>query len=243
MKRDYALETVAGINQPADVQKKCEKNEQNFCRGNSGLTGTALQTKAEAMFETLEDVRTDCLNRLIRAPRDRKSPMHTPVIITGDVDARVMVLRAFDAQAWRLRLHTDARAPKAQVIAGDPRIGLLFYDKGAKIQIRVRGQGAIVTTGPEVDAAWAASTNFARRCYLGDGPGSGANGPTSGLPAEFEGAEPDDAQLIPARENFALLLVTLTALDWLYLAHTGHVRAQFSREDAAGDWTGRWVTP
>ena len=34
----------------------------------------------------------------------------------------------------------------------------------------------------------------------------------------------------------------LTALDWLYLAHTGHVRAQFARA-ATGDWEGRWVSP
>jgi 3-hydroxyisobutyrate dehydrogenase len=195
------------------------------------------------MFETIEDVRSDCLNRLIRAPRDRKSPMHTPVVVTGDVDARVMVLRAFDAQGWRLRLHTDARAPKAKVVAEDSRVALLFYDKSAKIQIRARGMGEIVTTGPDVDAAWAASTNFARRCYLGDGPGAASATPTSGLPPEFEGFEPDDAQLIPARKNFALLMVRLTALDWLYLAHTGHVRAQFTRDGGGGEWQGHWVAP
>ena len=195
------------------------------------------------MFEALDDCLADCRNRLIRAPRDRKAPMHTPVVVTGDVDARVMVLRAFDASAWTLRLHTDARAPKAQVIAADPRVAVLFYDKGAKIQIRARGAGAILREGAEVDAAWAASTNFARRCYLGEGPGAGAEGPTSGLPPEFEGVEPDDAQLVPARENFALLKITLTSLDWLYLAHTGHVRAQFTRGEGAAAWEGRWVSP
>lgn len=195
------------------------------------------------MFETLDDVRTDFINRLIRAPRDRKSPMHAPVIVTGDVDARVMVLRAFDTATFTLRLHTDARAPKAQVIAADPRIAVLFYDKGAKIQIRARGRGQILTTGPQVDSAWAASTNFARRCYLGEEPGAASDAPTSGLPSEFEGEEPNDSQLIPARENFSLLLITITALDWLYLAHTGHVRAQFARAPDSPDWQGHWVAP
>lgn len=194
------------------------------------------------MFETLDDVLTDCRNRLIRAPRDRKSPMHTPVIVTGDVDARVMVLRAFDTTSWALRFHTDSRAPKAQVVAADSRIAVLFYDKGAKIQIRARGTGAILTRGDEVDRAWASGTNFARRCYLGEGPGTASDTPTSGLPPEFEGVEPDDAQLVPARENFALLRIALTAFDWLYLAHTGHVRAQFARADT-GEWCGRWVSP
>lgn len=195
------------------------------------------------MIQTLNDCLTDCRDRLIRAPRDRKSPMHAPVIVTGDVDARVMVLRAFDSATWRLRFHTDARAPKAQVIAADPRIAVLFYDKDAKVQIRARGTGEIVRAGAEIDTAWAASTNFARRCYLGEGPGAGSDLPTSGLPPEFEGVEPDDAQLVPARENFALLRITVTAFDWLYLAHTGHVRAQFARSEAGQDWVGRWVSP
>ena len=204
--------------------------------------GVAANGEA-AMIETLDNCLTDCRDRLIRAPHDRKSPLHTPVIVTGDVDARVMVLRAFDSTAWRLRFHTDARAPKAQVIAADPRIAVLFYDKGAKVQIRARGTGQIVREGAEVDAAWSASTNFARRCYLGEGPGAGSDVPTSGLPQEFEGVEPNDGQLVPARENFALLRITVTAFDWLYLAHTGHVRAQFLRSDDGQDWTGRWVSP
>jgi len=193
------------------------------------------------MFEQLDEIRADCATRLIRAARDRKSPMHTPVIVTADVDARVMVLRAFDAEAWRLRLHTDLRAPKAQALAADPRVAAVFYDKGAKIQLRLRGTGRIESRGPVADAAWAASTNFARRCYLGDGPGAVSPVATSGLPSEFEGVEPDDAQLVPARENFAVLLIDIAEVDWLYLAHTGHIRAQFVR-DGEG-WSARWVAP
>lgn len=205
------------------------------------LDARRIGSEGAAMFETLDEIRADCANRLIRAARDRKSPMHTPVIVTADVDARVMVLRAFDAAHWRLRLHTDKRAPKARAIADDGRVAVLLYDKGAKIQIRLRGTARIEASGPVADAAWAASTNFARRCYLGDGPGAGSDGPTSGLPPEFEGVEPDDAQLVPARENFAVLLIDIAEVDWLYLAHTGHLRAQFSR--AGEGWEGRWVAP
>jgi hypothetical protein len=193
------------------------------------------------MFESLDEIRSDCATRLIRAAHDRKNPMHTPVIVTADVDARVMVLRAFDAERWMLRLHTDTRAPKAQAIAVDNRVAAVFYDKGAKIQLRVRGTGRIESQGPAADAAWAASTNFARRCYLGDGPGAASDMATSGLPLEFEGVEPDDEQLLPARENFAVLLIDITRVDWLYLAHTGHVRAQFTR--AGEGWDSRWVAP
>ncbi|KWV93398.1 flavin-binding protein [Erythrobacter sp. YT30] len=194
------------------------------------------------MFETLDDVRQDCINRLIRAAKDRKSPMHTPAVITSDVDARTMVLREFDSAAWTLRFHTDTRAPKVAPIEADPRMAVLLYDKGAKIQIRARGEGAILRDAPVTKAAWENGSNFARRCYMGDGPGVVSSAPTSGLPVELEGVEPTDFQLEPARDNFAVLLVTLTEIDWLYLAHTGHVRAQFSRIES-GEWAGRWVSP
>ena len=194
------------------------------------------------MFDQLDDVLTDLTNRLIRAARDRKSPMHTPAVITSDVDARTMVLREFDREAWTLRFHTDTRAPKVAPIEADPRVAVLLYDKGAKIQIRVRGTAEILRDAPVTDAAWDAGSNFARRCYMGEGPGAASQTPTSGLPAELEGVEPSDEQLAPARANFAVLLVTLLELDWLYLAHTGHVRARFEPgPDAA--WQGRWVAP
>ena len=194
------------------------------------------------MFAQLDDVRTDLTNRLIRAARDRKSPMHTPAVVTSDVDARTMVLREFDAQEWTLRFHTDTRAPKVAPIEADPRVAVLLYDKGAKVQIRARGTAQILRDAPITQTAWDNGTNFARRCYMGDGPGAASEAPTSGLPAELEGVEPSDDQLVPARQNFAVLLVSITQVDWLYLAHTGHVRAQFDR-DAAGSWDGRWVAP
>ncbi|WP_284124880.1 PNPOx family protein [Parerythrobacter aestuarii] len=187
--------------------------------------------------QSLEDIRRDIQQRLTRATNDRKSPMHTPVVATADADLRVMVLRAFDADSMTLRFHTDIRAPKAQLIGSGSPVGVLFYDKGAKIQVRTRGRGRIEQNGPVVDAAWAQNTNFARRCYLGDGPGAASDTATSGLPSGLEGVQPSDEQVLPARENFAVLLVQVEHCDWLYLAHTGHMRAQFDGQDA------RWVAP
>ena len=189
------------------------------------------------MVETLEQVRADIDQRLITAARGRHSPMHTPVVATSDADMRVMVLREYDLQKCTLRFHTDSRAPKAAIIAALPQVGVLFYDREAKVQIRCRGTGEVLTGGVQVDAAWHASTPFARRCYLGDAPSSGSDCPTSGLPLHIEGIEPEEAELIAARANFAILLITVTAFDWFALAQTGHRRAVF---DCAGP---RWLTP
>ena len=189
------------------------------------------------MLSTLDEIRNDIAQRLADGATNRRSPMHTPVVATADADARVMVLRGFDPDSWTLRFHTDARSPKVAVIGGDPRIGVLAYDKQAKLQLRLRGTGRIVKTGSEVENAWTQSDNFARRCYLGSGPGEQSDQPTSGLPPEFEGVEPTDDQVKPARENFALLLVQIEEADWFSLAHTGHRRALFIGDE------GRWISP
>ncbi len=191
------------------------------------------------MLETFAEIRDDVANRLLDGARNRRSAMHTPVVATPDADARVMVLRAFDRVGWRLRFHTDARSPKVGVIADGAPVGLLFYDREAKLQIRCKGRGWIERDTPLVDEAWAESTNFARRCYLGAGPGAVSDTPTSGLPDWAEGIEPDEVALVPARENFAILLVELESADWFSLAHNGHRRAQIDL--ASGE--GRWVTP
>ena len=96
--------------------------------------------------------------------------------------------------------------------------------------------------GPQADAAWAAATAFARRCYLAEAaPGTPALRPLSGLPEAVEGLMPSEEQLLPARENFAVLLIEVQHLDWLYLANSGHRRAQFTR--GAEGWQGTWVVP
>ncbi len=189
------------------------------------------------MMITLDQVQADIMQRLQAGASNRRSAMHTPVVVTSDADARVMVLRAFDPSTQTARFHTDGRAPKAALIRHSPGIGILFYDRDAKVQIRCRGQGEILTSGALVDDAWKASTPFARRCYLGDAPGKIASEPTSGLPPQFEGVEPSEAELASARPNFAILQVMITSFDWFHLAQTGHRRAVF---DDAG---ARWITP
>lgn len=191
------------------------------------------------MFDTLAQIRNDVAQRLAEGAANRRSAMHTPVVVAGGADARVMVLRAFDRVGWRLRFHTDARSPKVGVIADGAPVGVLFYDREAKVQIRCKGRGRIETDTRAVDAAWAKSTNFARRCYLGEGPGALSDGPTSGLPDWVQGVQPTEEQLVKARRHFAILLVDLETADWLSLAHTGHRRAQIDL--ASGE--GRWVTP
>lgn len=189
------------------------------------------------MYDTLAKVRADIADRLSTAASSRKCPMHTPVVVTGDADARIMVLREFNPEDWTLRFHTDARSPKAEVIAQGAPMGVLFYDAPGKVQIRIRGTGRIETDTAIASAAWEESTPYARRCYLGAPPGEARSEPSSGLPEWIEGRKPTEDEVAPVRENFAVLLVQIEEADWYWLSNDGHRRAIFQ-----GD-AGRWVTP
>lgn len=192
-----------------------------------------------AAMQSFADIRTDIETRLSEGASSRHSACHQAVIATTDADARVMVLRAYDTVNRTLRFHTDSRSPKSALIGDGAPVGVLFYDKTAKIQMRCKGTGRVEISGSVADAAWEASTEFARRCYMGDGPGAPSDTPTSGLPDWIVGKKPTPKQLIPARENFAVLLVEIAEVDWLFLSNDGHRRAVIDM--ASGE--GRWVTP
>jgi hypothetical protein len=152
-----------------------------------------------------------------------------------------MVLRKAERATGLLRFHTDARSPKVGSLHGRP-VAVLGYHPGEAVQLRLTGVAEVMTEGPEVDAIWAQSTEFARRCYMVEaGPGTPLPAAGSGLPAAVEGRKPEAAELVPARANFAIVKVHVTGIDWLHLAQAGHRRAVFAA--AADGWRGGWVVP
>ncbi len=192
----------------------------------------------------LTDVLDAAWTLLVRGAGDRRSPVHTPVVASvgadGTPQARVMVLRKAERATGLLRFHTDVRSAKVAALDGGA-VAVLAYHPGQAVQLRLSGVAEVVADGGEVDAIWAASTPFARRCYMVEaGPGTALAGPGSGLPATVEGRQPVEADLVPARANFAIVKVRVTGIDWLHLAQTGHRRAVFA---AADGWCGGWVVP
>ncbi|MEO1045052.1 MAG: pyridoxamine 5'-phosphate oxidase family protein [Pseudomonadota bacterium] len=197
--------------------------------------------------DNLDAIVSDCWQRLHRGAKDRRHGFHQLTI--GNVDRegqphqRIMVLREADSAERLLRFHTDARAAKVDMISDGSPISILAYDARAKIQIRMHGNARIEQQGPRPDCAWEKASLFARRCYLADpAPGSLTETPSSGLPADLEGIEPTQQRSEHGRNNFALLLATINRMEWLYLAHTGHRRAQFIH-DADSRWHGHWMVP
>jgi len=106
------------------------------------------------------------------------------------------------------------------------------YDPGAKLQVRLEGTGRILTDGPEAEAAWAASRPQSRECYRVD------QAPSTPIASGDAWAWGD----VDGRAAFAILVIEVRRIEWLYLAITGHRRAQFERlTDGGIDM--RWLVP
>lgn len=195
--------------------------------------------------DTLDAVLADIQSRWSGAVRNRHSPFHTPVVCSLDdrhPAPRIMVLRAASPDAQSFRFHTDARSPKVSQIGQSAPVSLLGYDAEARVQLTVRGVGRIEQLGPIANTAWQASALSSRRCYLAaHAPGTPVDAAMSGIPIDLQNRTPTEAETLPARENFAVLLVEADELEWLLLTSCGNKRARFTRADAA--WAGQWITP
>jgi pyridoxamine 5'-phosphate oxidase len=220
--------------------------------GHHALAGLAANPHRQDMADPfalpndLDAIRADIWARWTRGGADRRSAFHTPVVASVDLDGapeqRVMVLRKADPVAATLRFHTDFRSAKVAQLSKSSSISVVGYDSQAKIQIRASGLAVITHDDAIAEAAWVTTSISGRRCYLADtAPGSTSAMATSGLPAPFDRAMPTMTESEAGRANFAVLLVTVDRLEWLYLAASGHRRAVFTRD--GNEWRGTWLVP
>ena len=181
-----------------------------------------------------------------RGVQDRRSAFHTPVLSTNSADgpqARVLVLRAFDLATRTLTFHTDTRSAKLLELGSDPRVALTFYDAARKAQVRINGTCAVHAGDALSHQRWTASRPSSLRCFAGAQPGAISAEPTSGLPAQLEGREPESAELADAEPHFAVLTVAVQRLEWLHLHSRGQRRAAFVWANGDGSCEMDWLNP
>lgn len=194
---------------------------------------------AEAFYNDLEASLAEAWRRLEDGVNDRKSGFHCVQLGTCETDGtpsvRTCVLRAVDREAGWVQVHTDRRGPKPVEIAREPRACIHAYDPAAKIQLRLTGEAVMHADDDVAEAAWARTRGFSRECYrLQPGPGTPLD-----LPDGADLPRPADPEL--GRENFAVLRLHVTRLEWLYLAAAGHRRARF--DWSSGTRHAAWLVP
>jgi hypothetical protein len=183
----------------------------------------------------LTHVREHTWTGLSRAVADQSSPMRTPVLATVDMNgapqARTVVLRAVDAEGWRVFWYTDIRAPKVAHLRGDARASLAFHDPVERLQWRLSGRTCIRSGDANAAAAWAALSQVSRRNYRTQLP------PGTAMPLPGDGIAGDAGEGETGRDRCAVIELVVGTGDWLWLLPRGHRRARITRDAAT------WLTP
>ena len=210
------------------------------------------QHEAFTLSANLADCPEQAWTILRRAVHDRKSPMHTPTLITLasplQPDGRVVVLRKALPETATLLAHTDARSDKARMLLASPNqtapCAWLFYDASLRVQFRLQASLTLHVDGLLAATQWANSTLSSRRCYLAPhAPGSRQDEQDFNLPAHLRERVPTSKESEPGRANFAVLSSRLLAVDFLHLGAQGHARCAWNI-DASGIVTNlRWLSP
>lgn len=192
--------------------------------------------------QSLAESRAECMRLFARAAADRRAPMHTPSVATLGLDgrprARVVVLRAFDAAGRTLRFHTDRRSEKFHELVADPRIAILFYDVGLKVQIRVEGYATLHHGDEVADMAWQQSQSMSRHCYATT-PDPGAVILEAGAFQIPKGRILSD----DGKPNFVAVVTQFDRLEWLWLGSDGHRRARYIWRAEEAEPSSEWLVP
>ena len=158
-----------------------------------------------------------------------KSGFHFPVVSTIDKNgypcSRTVVLRKIDKKNKIISFNTDIRSNKWLEMKNNNKISVNIYDSNKKTQIRILGKGILNYNNENWDNAWKSTPNMSRECY------STLYSPSTIIqkPEDIDNNLKNikDKEFEKFKVNFGRIDVHIHSLDWLYLIHTGHRRAQF----------------
>ncbi|WP_175997735.1 pyridoxamine 5'-phosphate oxidase family protein [Burkholderia stabilis] len=155
--------------------------------------------------------------------------------IDGAPKVRTIVLRQVSRTDRVLSFHTDARSEKVAELRRDPRMSIVANDLDSLVQIRAEGVAAICDDETQRRAIWQSSRPHTLLLYRAPlPPGTPVESPED---AHVDGTAPTG----DGYENFCLIHMTITRVDWLELARAGHRRAVFDLHE--GGYEGRWIAP
>lgn len=165
---------------------------------------------------------------------DRHHPMRIAWLATtaqdGTAQVRTIVIRDSVPQPLSVCFYTDRRSPKWQEISHHPKGSLVLFDRSAMQQIRLLGH--FDRRGHEdSDIPWQTQDDHARLLY---------SGPRPGTPLDTVATLP--ANTGNGRENFGVVDLRITEIDYLAITRSGHTRALF-KIAAGANWQGQLINP
>ena len=191
-------------------------------------------------YEDFVEIKKKIWSMLNNAVKDRGSPFRIPVFSCGNndnIESRIVVLRKSDENNNIVQFHSDIRSDKIDILKKNPKASFLFYDKGLKIQVRLKVEAIINHDNDVTKQSWEKTQHISRKCYLVDnGPGTISDEPTSGLKPELDNFDYTKEQSEEGYKNFTVIQCKIKSIEWLYLAAKGHRRARFDLENNKDNW-------
>jgi hypothetical protein len=155
------------------------------------------------------------------------------VAADGQPRIRTLVLRAFDAGARTLDLHTDRRSAKFAELQASPLACVHVWNAASGEQLRLEGNIAMHAGDAVAQGAWSLLRPASQNTYRAmPGPGCVIDEPGESLPAL------DDAAAFAC---FVVLRFSIKQLEYLLIRESVHRRARFTWE--SGLLTPIWLAP
>ena len=154
---------------------------------------------------------------------------------------RTMVLRAASLDDKTLMFHADYRSTKIQQMLNQSDVEVLFYAEKQKTQIRCKGKAIVRYQDTLSRARWDGSSPYAKRCYLGQAPSNKLLEPTSNVPEQFKIHPPTNAESEHGYDNFCVVEIKVSEIDWLFLQSQGHQRILFQLDADKPQYD--WIVP
>ncbi|WP_176051320.1 pyridoxamine 5'-phosphate oxidase family protein [Burkholderia sp. BCC1644] len=191
---------------------------------------------SESLAQTYDRV-WSCLESGVSMKRSPFTMLQAATLgLDGAPKVRTIVLRQVSRADRVLSFHTDARSEKVAELRRDPRISIVANDLDALVQIRAEGVASICEDEAQRRAIWESSRPHTLLLYRAPlPPGTVINSPEE---AHLDNTAPTG----DGYENFCLIHMTVTRIDWLELARAGHRRAVFDLNGASG-YAARWIAP
>jgi len=191
-----------------------------------------VQNEKPSFYNDLEKTYLKIWDLLSAGLKDRNSPLHIPVFISGKENkpnSRIVVLRGVDKKEKKIWFHSDIRSNKVKILKSNSEAALLFYDKVEKIQLRICGSVKINYKNNITEKSWRKTAHMSRQCYLGNkAPGADTTRPTSGLTSNIDNLKYTIEESEVGYKNFCVIETYVKSIEWLFLAAKGHRRAYFN---------------
>lgn len=197
------------------------------------------------LHSSLPELLQDSWQLLSQGAEPTRHPFHTPTVATGQKDefsVRIIVLRATTIAERQLTFYTDIRTPKIRDLRENPRMVWHFYDPSEKVQIRATGKARIHHQDELSQTIWQTIPVRNRKDYCAlQAPGIVVENSQAAIPPIFKAEALSIEKTDYGYQNFAVVITTIEALDWLHLSREEHQRARFSWQK--GQWEGEWIVP